>query len=233
MRDNIKIVGLSLIILLLANGVFAQKRRIRPAPRREIVEVDSKSAVDSSLEGELKDGVYQNKFFGLKIVIPENWLLQERQVSEAIKDFGTKAVKGKTSVTEKAYQQAVQRLTVLFTASRDIIGIENNSTMIFAAEKSTPLMQVRNGKDYLRFNIQSFKKLQLPPDFKYSETVESEKFGTETFYSLDVQRATFKQRYYAIYRKGYSLFFTFTYVNEEDLEAMKAALRESDFSWKD
>lgn len=93
-------------------------------------------------------------------------------------------------------------------------------------------MQVRNGQDYLRLSLQSFKKLQMPPDFNYSETIESEKLGNETFYYIKVQRAAISQRFYVTALKGYALFFTFNYKTDEQLEALKQIVRNSDFSWK-
>ncbi len=233
MKNYLKFFGLLVAVFLLSNYSFAQKRKSKPKPRKVIIEAVSTSSIQEDFLGEVEGSTYKNKFFGVKLILPETWLIQEAQVNDAIKQIGSKSVTGKTSQTQKAYDIAMQRLTVLFTASKDILGIENNATMIFSAEKSPPLVQIRNGQDYLRLNIQSFKKLQLPPDFKYSETIKSEKFGIETFYSLDIERATYNQRFYAIYRKGYSLFFTLTYSAEEDLETMKDVIRNSDFSWKE
>ncbi len=183
--------------------------------------------------GKVEGSAYKNKFFGIKLNLPESWLIQETQINNSIKQAGSKIATGKTSQMQEALDDAMQRLTVLLTASKDILGIENNATMIFSAEKSAPLVQIRNGQDYLRLNIQTLKKMQLPPDYKFSETIKSEKFGTETFYSLDIERANYKQRFYAIQRKGYSLFFTLSYFTNEDLETMKASIRNSDFSWKE
>ena len=233
MKKYLTVFYLLAAVCLFGNYSFAQKGRIKPKPRKEIMEAVSTSNIQKDFLGEVEGGAYKNKFFGIKLNLPESWLIQETQVNDAIKQAGSKSITGKTSQVQKAYNNAMQRLTVLFTASKDILGIENNATMIFSAEKSPPLVQIRNGQDYLRLNIQSFKKLQLPPDFKYSETIKSEKFGTETFYSLDIERATYDQRFYAIYRKGHSLFFTLTYSTEKDLETMKDVLRNSDFSWKE
>ena len=94
-------------------------------------------------------------------------------------------------------------------------------------------MQIRDGQDYLRLNIQTLKKLQLPPDYKYSEKIELEKFGNETFYYIDIERAAYRQRIYSTYRKGYALFFTLSYVTDEDLETMRSILKNSDFAWKE
>jgi uncharacterized protein YxeA len=234
MKKNFALISLIIVLFFLSASVYAQKKK--PVVIQGETNSASKSAVNASRQdflGEFEGNNYKNKFFDLKVLIPENWLVQEREVGNQIKQLGSETVKGKTSQAQKALDEANQRLTVLFTASKDILGIENNAMVAFAAEKAAPLMQIRNGHDYLRFNIQSFKKLQMPPDFKYSETIKSEKFGGETFYYLDIERAMARQRIYATHRKGYSLFFTLTYSSQEDLETIRESLRSSDFSWKE
>lgn len=225
----------SIVGLFFATGNgFAQKSKtVKPKDKATSVPKTNLNDSQQDFFGEIEGSSYKNKFFGVKITLPENWLAQESEVGKAMKQAGFEMVKGKTAQTQKAFEDATQRVTVLFTGSKDILGIENNAIMAFAAERKTPLMQIRNGEDYLRLNIQSFKKLQLPPDFKYSETIKSEKFGGETFYYLDVERTGFQQRFYAIYRKGYALFFTLTYANDDDLETMEEILRRSDFAWKE
>jgi hypothetical protein len=220
----------------LTGGVFAQNKK----PVSGEVKTGSASAaapaapsVQTDFFGAFEANTYKNKFFGVKITVPEKWVVQESEVNKAIKQIGSEAVKGKNEVSEKALDDAMQRLTVLFTASRDILGMRNNAVMIFSAEKAPPLVPFRNGEDYLRLNLQSFKKLQLPPDFKYSETLVAEKLGNETFYYLEIQRTGYKQRMYATARKGYALFFTVSYIDDEDLEAIRNTLRNSDFSWKE
>lgn len=234
MKKNLIFISAIIVLFCATNSGFAQKSKT--AKSKNKTNSVSKVVQDNSQQnffGEIEGNSYKNKYFGIKIEIPETWLAQESEVGKAIKKVGTDVVKGKTAQTQKAFDEAAQRLTVLFTASKDILGIENNSIMTFAAEKKPPLLQIRNGQDYLRLNIQTFKKLTLPPDFKYSETIKSEKFGGETFYYIDIERTGYQQRFYAIYRKGYSLFFTLTYANEEDLETMKEIIRNSDFGWKE
>jgi hypothetical protein len=231
MERNLTIIFSIAVLIFSANFTSAQKRK--NAPQKKAVTVSKPNRGQQDVSGEVEGNVYKNKFFGLKITIPEQWLFQESQVSDSIKQSGSEKVKGKTAQTQKSFGEAVQRLTILYTASKDILGMENNAVMVFAAEEMTPLMQVRNGEDVLRLNLQTFKKMQLPPDFKYSETIRPEKMGNETFHYIDVQRTGFSQRFYAIARKGYSLFFTLNYVSDEDLETMKNIIRNSDFSWKE
>lgn len=236
MKKHLTLIFSIIALFALSGDIWAQKKKpvtmtgtVEKSAPAEASQNNSQTDFFGFIEGE----TYKNKFFGVKIDIPEKWLIQESEVNKAIKQTGSEMVKGKTEQTEKALDRAIERLTVLFTTTKDVLGMGNNAIMIFSAEKAPALVQIRNGEDYLRLTLQSFKKLQLPADFKYSETIGSEKFGGETLYSLDVQRTGYKQRFYATARKGYALFFTLSYITDEDLETMKKALRNSDFSWKE
>ncbi|HEX8246887.1 MAG TPA: hypothetical protein VF599_01790 [Pyrinomonadaceae bacterium] len=231
---KIPVLIFSVIALFsLAAQVSAQSKK-SPPPRVRAAPLDaSRNNSQTNFLGEFDAGTYKNKFFGVKITVPEKWVIQESEFNQAIKQVGSEIVQGKNAQSEKALDAAMQRLTVLFSVSKDIIGMGNNAIMILSAEKASALVPYRNGEDYLRLNVESFKKLQLPPDFKYSETINSEKFGNETFYSLDIQRTGYKQKFYATARRGYALFFTLTYITEKDLETMKTVIRNSDFSWKE
>lgn len=203
-----------------------------PAPKRITGDSNYSPAKASDLPEEIVGNVYQNKYFRLRIIPPESWLAQSSAVNEAIKSIGSELVSGKTKATDKAFDEAVQRTTILYTVTKDIVGIQNNALMTVTAERIVPLTQIRNGHDYLRLNIQSFKLLTMPADFKYSENIMSEKIGKETFYYIDVERASLSQRFYAIVRNGHSLAFVMTYFKAEELETMKEILRQSDFAWK-
>ena len=233
-KKSLTILSATFLLFFAANYALAQKAKpIKPKSTTNSVSKTIQNDSQKDFFGEIEDNSYKNKFFNVKITLPETWLVQESEVGKAIKKAGEDAIKGKTTQIQNAFDEATQRVSVLFTASKDILGIENNAIMIFAAEKNTPLMQLRNGEDYLRLNIQTFQKMQMPPDFKYSEKIESEKIGSETFYYIDVERAAYKQRLYATYRTGYALFFTLSYTTNEDLEKMRSILKNSDFAWKE
>ncbi|HEX8733936.1 MAG TPA: hypothetical protein VF721_01345 [Pyrinomonadaceae bacterium] len=233
MKKHLTLIFSVIALFTLAGHVYAQKRQVKAKPVAPAASKANQTDSRADFYGGFEGSTYKNKFFGLKIEIPEKWVIQESEVNKAIKQTGSEMVKGKTAQTEKALDAAFQRLTVLFTASKDILGMGNNAIMILSAEKAPATVPYRSGKDYLRLNLDSFKRVQLPPDFKYSETINSEKLGNETFYSLDIQRSGFKQRFYATARKGYALFFTLSYMTDEDLETIKGIIRNSDFAWKE
>lgn len=109
----------------------------------------------SDFPGEVVGNIYQNRYFNIKIVLPESWLAQGPTVNAAIKTSGSDMISGKTKVYDKAFDDAVNRTTVLFTTTRDILGMQNNAIMVLTAEKTPPLMQVRDGRDYLRLTFKA------------------------------------------------------------------------------
>ncbi len=204
----------------------------QPAPKRLIS--DSSYSTTNALDfaGEIVGNVYQNKYFRLRIVPPEAWLAQSPAVNEAIKSKGTELVSGKTKAADKALDESVQRTAILYTVTKDILGIQNNGALSLVVERIPPLVQIRNGQDFLRLTLQSQKVLTLPADMRLSESILSEKFGTETLYYLDIERLAYSQRLYVIARNGHAISFIITYFSNEDLETMKEILRQSDFAWK-
>ena len=195
-----------------------------PKPLAEIIETQVRGRVESN--------TYKNEFFGLKFAFPENWIVQGPAVGEAIKSAGSDASKGKTAAVDKAIDKALSRTVVLFTVSKDIMGIADNALFLASAEPSTPLTQFRNGTDYLRISLQTMKQMQLPPDFKYSETIQSETFGRESIPYIQIERLGFRQRIYAIHRRGYAVFFTLSYITETDLNTMRDIFRNGDLAFK-
>ncbi len=221
------------VVFFLVNHAAAQKKKaVSKKDTAKPVSVP-KTSSQENFAGVVDGKVYKNLFFNFKLTIPETWIIQQTEVSEFIEKKGKESLKGKNTTSQQAINKAAQGVSILFTASKDILGIADNAVLIFATEKVGPIPQVRNGHDYLRLSIQSYKMMQLPPDMKYSEKVQSEKFGGETFYYIDVERAGGFFRHYSIYRNGYALLFTMQYVREEDLSALKKILEASDFAWKE
>ena len=222
---------LVLIVLTLVSAVLGQTTGKAPSVKGQST-TKSLNISSQNFLGVNEGQVYSNKYFRLRLTAPDGWLVQQREVGIAIKNLGKRTVTGKSAQMQKALNDASSRVTVLLTVSKDIMGMPNNSTLILSAEKTPPLLQVRNGRDYLRFNIETFKKVKLPEDFKYSENIEAEKFGTETLYYLQITRSFGSQRVYAFARNGYALFFTLTYTSDEELDTLRNIFATADLSWK-
>lgn len=215
----------ALFLCIFASSSFSQLSRTGVKKPR------SSANQTRTIYGEVDDNVYTNRFFGFKLTIPETWVFQEQEVGDAIKKQGGSMVKGKSNVIDKAFRDAEKRLSILLTFSKDILGMEQNAIVTIGAERATPTIPFRNGNDYLRLNLQTMRNLQLPADFKYSSTIENDTIGTLSIPFIQINRQGYDQRIYSITRKGYALIFTFSYVSDADLNAMREVLRSADLSW--
>lgn len=227
----VKAVFAAAVILLFDESALAQKSRTPPKPKKTSTTVTGTFDTQSFL-GTVEGSDYKNSFFDIKVSLPPSWIVQEKAVNEEIKEIGNGAVRGKNRTAQKVLDRAAQRVTILFTATKDILGIADNALFNLTVEKPLPPLRFRDGNDYLRVALQSYKLMQLPPDYRYSENIQSETFGGEKFYYIDVERTGFTQRFYVTARKGYAVFFLLQFADPKDLKTMKNLLRNSDFAWK-
>lgn len=126
----------------------------------------------AAFTGKTEGNTYTNDFFGIKIKLPESWVIADRDINKAIQQRGSE-MKGKTAANDKALTEAEKRLTIHLTASKDIIGHSDNASLVLATERKPPLVQIRDGRDYLRLMLATNKMVTMPADYKISETIES------------------------------------------------------------
>jgi hypothetical protein len=225
------VIIFSVGILFLLNGqTIAQKKKTASkTSKAKTVSVPNSPNLGGVIDGKF----YKNAFFGFKLTIPENWIVQPNDVSKTMEEKGREGLKGKNPNAQKSITAAAQNVNVWLTTSKNFIGATDNAALMFITEKISRAQRVRNGYDYLLGSLKSYQLIQLPPGSMYSEKIESEKFGKETFYYYDFKIPGTNFRHYAIYRKGYALLFTLAYTSEENLKAATAILRAADFAWKE
>ncbi|HEY0051316.1 MAG TPA: hypothetical protein VGB68_18615, partial [Pyrinomonadaceae bacterium] len=125
MKKNPILIFSVIALFSLTAHVFAQSKKAVP-PIRSAPAAPAETSRDNSrtnFSGFFDGSTYKNKFFGLKITVPESWMIQGNATNREIKQLGADSVKGKNEQTEKALDAAIDRLTVLFTASKDILGM--------------------------------------------------------------------------------------------------------------
>jgi hypothetical protein len=221
------ITRILVFISLIGVSAFAQTK---PKPKPVPAKAAAKPSAPLDL-GEVDGKTYANRFFGFTFSLPETWQIQEQIINKIIKDTGTRETKAKNVVTQKAFEQAMNRVTVLLSAFKNTLGAAENASIVCSLEDMRSVPAVKDGVDYLDLNISTFKRLQLPPDFKYSE-VKAEKLGKTQFAYIEITKRVANQRIYATFRKGYAIFFVLTFNNEEDLETMRQILAQGNFALK-
>ncbi len=223
-------------VLFSAIQVLAQK--VESASQKSKSNSVSKSNISpNDILGEVLVNGYRNEFFGIKISSPLNWFNRGISAGDEIQKNSYQKLKGVNSQAQKALHAARQTEIIHFVTSKNISVVSANTRMLFGTIKLNSSMRIKSGKEYLAMTIKTLKQVTLPPAASYSETVEMEKLGNQEFYFIDIDgldpnNPFLRQRIYQITKKGYVLFFTLSWMNDKDLQTLKAMLETSDFDWK-
>lgn len=179
--------------------------------------------------------IYTNRELGFEVTFPELWLLPEDDFEEYMRsqgfDLGLKPPEELGTAGRIQVQRALKRVTILATAFRAMPGSEDNAILRISIEDLTLLPEIKDAVDYFDVMRSQFARLNLPPDFKYSET-QAERLGKMQFAFLDTSSNAGKKRMYATVRKGVALMFTLSYTKDGDLQAVRKTLAEGRFDLK-
>jgi hypothetical protein len=170
--------------------------------------------------GNINGAIYTNDFFGLQISIPAQWSVAGEAAKKQLLEKGQEIVKPDDEKTQKAVQDAAQRVTQLLTLSKSPLGTAGpNSSFICLSEQMPPQASQISGRDYLVAMTKLFKYSTIPVSAE-GEPQPGKINGTE-FFVLDVAYQTpaggkIVQRYYASVMRGYALVFIVTAFDEQD-----------------
>ena len=99
----------------------------------------------------------------------------------------------------------------------------DNTSIRISVENLKAFPQIKDAVDYMDALRITYKAMQLPIGFKYSET-QDEKLGKKQFAFLDIETKDDKRRLYSTVRNGHALLFSITYTDKEDLEVLRRIL---------
>ena len=178
---------------------------------------------------------YTSETYGFKLTFPKVWVLPDEYLDQNILQSGYDLRAEPTTATNSPAQfeigQNINRVKVLLTAYRPTTKTQKRLVLRVSAEDLSLLPQVKDAVDYFDLMRLNFKMINLPADFKYSET-QAEKLGKKQFAFLDTSSNSGKKRLYATVRNGYALMFTLTYKDNADVEALRQILSDGDFALK-
>lgn len=221
-----------IIIALLSGISYAQKRGTVRKTAKAPVSSAPKAAVDP---GTIEFRTYTNNTFRFSVTFPDTWLIPDNDFEAYMKsqgyDLSLKAPPGLTPATKNKINKSLQRITVLLTAYKKVPGMDENAVVRISVEDLKAAPQVKDGVDYIDAILQTYKTMQLPKGFKYSET-QAEKLGKMQFAFADSETADDKRRIYATVRNGHALLFSITYTDKDDLEVLRQTLSNGNFALK-
>ncbi len=185
--------------------------------------------------GTITDSIYQNDYFGMRLTTPQGWNIYDAQGKRMFIERGRQQLISNDKSVQAGLDAGVARTVNLLTVSKLAENASGADNAIFAcgaefvpkAASST----TATGEDYLRQmkRLLDYSKVT----YKVEEDVRSEKINGNDFGVLTVSsespRGIIRQKYYAIMKKDYALFFISTYLNEADLQVMNKVMNSLKF----
>ena len=164
--------------------------------------------------GQVKESIYQNKFFGLSIKIPNSWKVLSDQ--QRANNLGRKG--GATDGKILPEQITSANLLTMFKdklASTEVY----NSNLILVADNLAKLPHVKSSEDYLQHTQNVLKQAKVT--FKVmNELLAKEEINGEQFQTMHVilenKGVEIHQNYYAITKNGFNLCAVISYVDDEN-----------------
>jgi hypothetical protein len=184
--------------------------------------------------GTIKNGVYNNEYFGLTLTLPENWSIQDAESSKELTKSGYKMIAGDDENLERSLNAAAEKQQLMFfSASKYPIGtpVADNPSIIGTAELVKSKPGIKRGSDYL-FHVRNLLETS-GIKITINETKAPEKFGGVEFDILDVVlpfgNVSVQQKYYSTVMKDYAISFILTYTSEEGEKYLQKILETAKF----
>jgi len=185
---------------------------------------------DASLNSEVyEEGVYRNEYLGFRILLPQDWSLQNEEMEKRLTKAGSDYLGHNESESRVMQEQAEETVNYLFTLFKYPLGtvIDYNPNIIGLAENVADYPGIKTGKEYLQ-HVRN-QLLAAQADFVVSDVSDTYILDGRTFYvlrtDLNFMGTIVKQRHYATKINEYILLFTYSYQKKESEEELLKILK--------
>jgi hypothetical protein len=188
-----------------------------------------RSASDEIDYGAIQNSVYENKYFGLTVKLPDGWDVQDNESLKQLMKIGSEVVAGDDNNLKATIKAAELNTVNLFSVFQFPLGspVPFNPNVMAIAERVSHAPGIKKGSDYLYHSKKLLETSKLDVTFPYGNSTES--IGDREFevmhVSLKSNGVTVMQKYYAIIMKGYALVFVTTFENEVELNIINNMLK--------
>jgi hypothetical protein len=169
--------------------------------------------------GAVENTVYQNDFLGLRVEIPQEWSIQDRESQQRMMNMGQDIIAGDDKNLKEVLEASEATSLYLFAAFRHPLGspVPYNHNVLCLAEQISHLPGIQKGSDYL-FHTKGLLN-SSPIEVTFPRDIYTEDLGGRQFYVMPVQMQaggiTVHQNYYVAIIHGHALAFITSYINEE------------------
>ncbi|MBV9925705.1 MAG: hypothetical protein JOZ96_11860 [Acidobacteria bacterium] len=183
-----------------------------------------------SAQGRLVGSTYTNDFFGFTISLNPTWAAIDYATRRQINEAGRAALQeGIPQRTKEMMDATTARVDNLFSVSKYDVnkpGPEFNALLMCLAER-IPTAVVKTEKDYVTIALRTIN--QTAAKAELTAPLRTEMLGGVAFTVADMKLTVgprmLAQRYYVRLSKGYALALVYSYVDEEDLQAVKEMVK--------
>ena len=194
----------------------------------------NKMATDKIGLGTLDNGIYRNKYFGMRVVLPDDWYPLDDEGKKKLMEMGRKMVASQDKMLGAALDASKLDTLNLLAVYKHPPGapVSFNPNLSCVAEKVSDFPGIKTGRDYL-FHVRRGMQASGVP-YSMGGDIYSENIGGVSFYVQDmsVPAGTWlvQQKYYAAIMKGYALGFVLTYTNRWEYGDLKGILATVNFN---
>ena len=187
---------------------------------------DSKVRVDA---GEYNSGTYHNRYFNLKIEVPEDWYVVDEESRKALSKIGRKFLSGGNEDYESEVEAAEPTTLTLLTTSEHPTGapVASNPSLQIIAHKVKHLPGIKRGKDVHSHTKENIGMSQIKATFSdnmYEVEIDRVTFDVLEF-ELEMGAMKIMQRQYCAILKDYALVINLTYREASGLDKLERVIK--------
>lgn len=193
--------------------------------------INSQKTIDFGI---FESGVYKNKFFDLRVKIPESWHTVDDDSRIELMKKGADLIAGDDENLKAIFNAADLDSINLLIVTEYPLGapVSYNPSFIIMAEKVVHLPGIVRGKDYHFHTKKLIESSAIT--VSYPIDIYEDQLGTEYTFDImeleiNIGKIKYFQKHYAIIMKGYALIFALTYSNKEELEKLDNIIETIEF----
>lgn len=223
---SVSLVSLVFITLGFCVSNVVAQRKPPPAPPAPLSSSNAVEGADDFL-GVLEGNNYSNKFFKLKLTVPEEYTVLNRDEIEVYVNAGKDMLQSEKQKQTRAFEEAVNNTVNLLMIAKLPPGSAGNAVLELQVRKQPP------GVTADMVLAESAKLITGTGKSEVVEYFKSTKFGGRTFSGVEfetiVMGQKLKQQLYISIVRGYALTLGLTYTNPDSMSAFDVMLESMKF----
>lgn len=212
---------------LMAAVATAQPAQPGLAPKGSIVKEPATTAEPDL--GTIRDSIYTNDFFRLRIPIPAGWNVHDEASKRRLMQTGNEELSASKPEMAQKLDKSLQRtLNLLAFDNLNVQPADGGAAALLVGAEPIPRGQTMTVAQYMEIT----KRLVMSvPGYEMLEEIHTETVGGAQCGAMTLKRTmsgvTMKQKYIGIVRKGYAIFLVTAYTNDDAGRTLDDILKKS------